>query len=1604
MKLLAKAAEERYQTAAGLERDLRQCLARWEDRASIEGFALAQEDTPDRLLIPEKLYGRTNEVETLLSSFDRVVKDGIPELVLISGYSGIGKSSVVNELHRVLVPSRGLFASGKFDQQQSEIPYATIAQAFQGLIRPLLGRSEPELSKWRAEFLRALGAEGSLILNLVPELGFIIGEQPPLRDLPPMDAKARFQSVVRRFIGVFARQEHPLTLFLDDLQWLDAATVDAIENLLTHPDVHYLLLIGAFRSNEVGPNHPLAHRLEAIREAGAPIQELTLAPLARDDLTLFVADALRSPSEEVLPLAQLLYEKTAGNPLFAIQFLSNLAEEDLLAFNHTEGRWRWDLGHIRAKDYTDNVVDLMVEKLNRLPVKTQAALQQLACIGNSAEFGTVSICQETTVDEVHADLWEALRLELVVRLEDTYKFAHDRIQEATYSLIPEDSRAAAHLRIGRLLAEYMSRDKRDDAIFEIVSQLNRGAALTVSRDEREKIAGLNLIAGKRAKASTAYASSLTYLRSGAALLAEDCWERRHDLIFQLELHRAECELLTGALAEAEERMAALSVRSADMIEQSAVECLRVDLYVTLDRADRAVAVCLDYLRKLGFDWSPHPTKEDAHREYDRLWSQLGSRPIEELVDLPLMRDPASLATLDVLTKIVAPALFTDANLVSLVICRAVTLSLEHGNGDGSCVAYVLLGMISGVRFGNYADGYRFGRLGYDLVEHRGLKRFQAATYLPFADRVMPRTQPLRTCRDLLHRTFEVANTIGHLTWAAFSGDSLTGNFLAAGDPLIDVQDHAENSLDFARKARFGLVSDRLSTQLALIRTLRGLTPKFGSLDYEHFDEDRFERHFAGNKALAVAECRYWVRKLQARFFAGEYDAAIDAATNAQRLLWTSDAVLEAAEYRFYGALSLTAYYDTAPTDQRQRLFGLIMEHHRQLEVWAVNCPENFQDRATLVSAEIARIERRELDAERSYEQAIRSAQEGGFVHNEAIANELAARFYAMRGLAKIERVYLRDARQCYLRWGAEGKVRQLDRLHPHIPTGEPSLGSSSTIVTLVEHLDLATVIKVSQAVSGEIVLEKLLETLMRTAIAQAGAERGMLILPRGNEQRLAAQATTEGEAVLVHIRNEPLAPAALPASIIHFVVRTRELVLLDDALGQSPFGADEYLRQRQARSVLCLPMVNQSKLIGVLYLENNLAPRVFTPARLSVLKLLASQAAIAIENARLYRDVAEREAKIRRLIDGNIVGTFIWKVTGESLEDSDAVIVEANDAFLRMIGYDREDVAAGLLSKIFLSAPEGRDRDAHAAAEVNATGTVLPFEKEYVRKDGTRVPVLTGLVAFDERRLEGFAFVVDLTERKRAESEARESERRYREVQAALAHAGRVATMGQISASIAHEVSQPVSGAITNAHTALGWLSAPTPDIKEAMLALNRIVRDGNRARDVIERTRALARKAPTRKDFVELNGAIREVIELTRSEAIKHRVSVQLNLSAGLPAVLGDEIQLQQVIMNLIVNAIESMSGIRDGPRELLVATGHEALDQVLVAVQDSGPGLTEPAIGHLFDPFHTTKPGGLGLGLSICRSIIEAHGGRLWASAAVPRGAVFQFSISAAATIGTH
>jgi len=1347
MKLLSKTAEERYQTAAGVESDLRRCLSQWESQGRMDDFTPGAHDTPDRLMIPEKLYGRDREVDTLLTAFERVVGGGRPELVLVSGYSGIGKSAVVNELHKPLVPPRGLFASGKFDQYKRDIPYATLAQAFQSLIRRLLSQDEEDLRKWRDALREGLDPNGLLIVDLVPELRHIIGDQPPVPELPPQEAQRRFQLVLRRFIGVFARPEHPLALFLDDMQWLDAATLDLLEDLLTCNDLQNLLLIGAYRDNEVHASHPLVRKLEAIRQAGAAVQDIVLTPLGRDDLGQLLVDSLRCQLERAAPLAELIHEKTTGNPFFAIQFTSALADDRLLTFDYSERRWVWDLLCIHAKGFTDNVVELMVGKLKRLPPETQKVLQQFACMGNSAEFEMLRMAYQGSVEDMHHHLWEAVRSGLIFRADNSYGFLHDRMQEAAYSLIPKELRAEAHLRIGMLLAEHTPAEKLEEVIFEIVNQLNRGSHLITAFEDRERVADLNLIAGRRAKLSTAYDSALKYFRAGSALLTEETWRRNYRLIFSIEYLMAECELLTADKGAAESRLSSLAQRATNRHDFSVATRLRLTLYTTLDRSDLAVDVFLDWLRRDGTVWSNHPTREDVMREYERIWTLLGRTAIEELIDLPLITDPEVLDTLDVFTEIMTPSQLFDEHLNSLVICRLVTLSLEHGNCDASCFAYVWLAMFAGPRFNNYKDGFRFGQLGYDLVEKRGLTRYQARIWMNMGSTVLPWAKHVAGGRELVRRAFDAAYRIGDLTFASYSWDQLVTVCLAAGDPLAEVQKECENGLAFAKRMSFGLVIELCGAQLGLILTLRGLTATFGCLDHEGYGEPGTERRLAESPNLVFAEFYYWTRKLQAHFFAGDLASAVDASLHAEPLLWTSAAMFESAEYRFYGALTHAAAWNRATPEERPRHFDSVRDHHRQLEVWAEVNPETFQDRAALVGAEIARIEGRVLDAQKLYDEAIRAAHKYGFVHNEAIANELAGSFYAERGFEKIATTYLRDARTYYLRWGADAKVRQLEQLYSQIKPEKAISDTTATIHTPVGQLELATVIKVSEAVSSEIVLERLIDTIMRTALEHAGAERGLLILAQGDDYRIEAEAQTSSDQVIVTLQQASVSAADVPNSVLHYVLRTKEVVLLHDASAQNQFAADEYIRGHHARSVLCLPLLKRNRLLGVLYLENSLTSYAFTPARMAVLKLLASEAAISMENTRLYSDLEDREAKIRRLVDANILGIVTWNVDG--------AILASNEAFLRMVQYGHEDVAEGRVRWRDMTPADWRERAERALAEVIQTGTVQPFESEFFRKDGTRVPVLIGATLFQEGGNDGVAFALDLSKQKQAEAEIR---------------------------------------------------------------------------------------------------------------------------------------------------------------------------------------------------------------------------------------------------------
>jgi len=1348
MRLLAKTQEDRYQTAAGVGADLRRCLTEYQSAIKIEPFALASHDIPDVLRISEQLYGREQSIEALLSAFERVATKGGSELMLVSGYSGVGKSSVVYELQKTLSLSRGIFAVGKCDQLTSDIPYATLARALQTLVGMVLRSNNAELARWRDSIRQAVEPNGQLIASLIPELELVIGKQPPVPDLPPHDSRNRFQMVFRAFLHVFARSQHPLVLFLDDLQWIDTATLALVEDLVGRRETRHLLLIGAYRDNEVSPSHPLALALDALRGTGTQVNKIVLSALELNDVCRLIASAVHSHEEHVRPLARLVVEKTGGNPFFTIQFLAELAAESLLSFDAGIAAWNWNVARIGAKGYTDNVAQLMVAKLQRLPAVAQEALKELACLGNIVDVATLAVVRESPEEEIHAAFADAAQLGLVIRLEGAYRFAHDRVQEAAYALIPQAVRPEMHLRIGRQLRAVTELEPTDERVFAAVNQLNHAVALIADADEKMTVLRLNVLAGLKAKAGIAYSAARDYLTQAAALVVADAWTRHYEETLELYLALTECEYLVGNVDSADQLFELMLRHAHSDLDRARIYSLRIKVYQAGSRYDESVVLVLEALQLFGvtFPESDDEIQATAEAEFHAITTNLRGRRIGDLLDAPAVDVPEVRAIIGLLVD-AAPAAYNGRpKLFPLVTMKAVNFSLRYGHTDQSSYAYAVHALTLVSVYGDLAQAFEFSEMALRLNDKFDNARLRGTLLQLHGDHVNFWRRPFATGVPILDQGFRACLEVGDLVYAGHLAFLSVWQAIERGDALADVRTVAARKAEFARESHIDAVYQTIELEQQFVASLQGRTS-----DPLTFDADGFDEHASiatiEKSAFGCGIVFLQIMKQVLAFLHGQHTEALEAARLAVPMLGAARATPIEATHHFYYALTLTALYPGALVSEQTQFARLLEGTLAKLKLWADNCPQNYHNRYALALAEIARIEGKPAEAMDLYEEAIRSARDNGFIQQEALAFELAARFYATRGFTTFARAYMRNARDAYLRWGAQGKVRLLDEaerqlldeaMAPHVPTA---------IAETVEHLDLATVIKVSEAVSGEIVLEKLIDTLMRSAIEHAGAERGLLILPRGDEHRIEAEVMTHGNSVEVALRQAGVTAADLPESLLRFVLRTHERVLLHDASGQGPFTGDDYIREHRARSVLCLPLLKQTRLAGVLYLENNLTPHVFTPTRMAVLKLLASEAATSLENTRLYSDLQEREARVRRLVDSNIVGVLIWELDGQ--------IREANDAFLNMLQYGRSDLVSGGVRWTDLTPAEWRERDERATADLRSTGTVLPYEKEFFRKDGSRVPVLIGGALFDARGNEGVAFALDLSERKQDEAEIR---------------------------------------------------------------------------------------------------------------------------------------------------------------------------------------------------------------------------------------------------------
>ena len=1598
MRLLAKVPRDRYQTARGLSADIEQCLAQSQSGAQIHAFPLAQADVPDTVQIPRKLYGRDTELQVLLQAFERVLVAGQPEVVTLTGCSGSGKSSLVHEAREPIQRQAGYFIAGKFDQYQGEIPYATLTQAFRDLIKELLAAGEAQLAQWRQDIQAAIGADGQILIEVLPEIQLIIGPQPEVPALPPTEQRHRFRALFQRFIMAFCRRKHPLTLFLDDAQWIDSASLELIGSITTHPDTRHLLLLLAYRENELSLQHPLLNKVAAIGGMGLRVTKLLLEPLSLLDFTQLVADTLQADSSRCEPLVQLIFRRTQGNPFFFIQFLRSLYQEGLLRWQPQGHSWTWRLHEIEAKDFADNAVDLMIGNLQRLAPETQRILQFAACLGNRFEWHTLALASGHSQLELQTHLAKAAQEGLIARSADGGKFLHNRIQQAAYALIPKTERSAIHLRIGRGLAAYALPEWIDNKLFEIVNQLNRGTDLVQTPEERLHIVLLNVRAGRRAKQSAAYNAALNYFATAEGLLDETRWQYHHQEAFELRLLRAQCEYSTADLESAEQHLTALAPHARNLIQQAAITCSRLELYTTTNRIDRAAQVTLDYLRGIGIQWCLQPSDEEVEAEYARLWQRLAGRSLDDLIDLPRVGDPQWEATLRVMGTALPPAVFTNHNLWCLMVIRFVDMSIEHGNSEASPFGYVSFARILGSRFGDYHRACRLGELACALTERQGLNHFSARVYVSHAACVSAWSKHIREVRALVRRALDAAARLGDLTFMGHSHCNIVSSLLANGDPLSEAQTEAEGALAFAQKARVALSIHILTAQQQLIRMLRGLTSTFGSFNDNDFDEGRFEQHLQEDPRLATAACAYWIRKLQSGVLAGDHARGVQAASKVQSLLWTSRALLETADYEFFAALALAQHLECTPPAERDTHLQTMLTHHQRLAAWALQCPENFQDRVELIGAEIARLEGRDAQAIQCYEQSARCAREHGFVQNEALASELAARYFLSRGSATAAQGPLEAAYAAYARWGASGKVKQLEehfpqlRSRPTTPEKSWSLLSAPALHGGMQ-LDFVAAAKASQAISGKIVLEELIDTLMRIVLESAGARTGCLLLKRGNTLTPAAQADALQENIRVRLRSHAQPPeSVLPESIINYVHRSRSTVLLGDATERNPFTHDPYFARQCPRSVLCLPILRQAELIGLLYLENELFPYAFTPERVSVLELLSAQIAISIGSAQLYDDLRrenlerrraeqslrEQEARIRRLVESNIIGIFFWTFDGK--------ITAANDALLQMIGYSREELLSGSLSWVALTAAEYHDLDTQKLQDVRNRGVCAPFEKEYLHKDGHRIPVLLGATAFEDATDAGVAFVLDLSERKQAEAD-----RHARQAAEAASRA-----KSDFLARMSHELRTPL-----NAILGYAQILQKDPELGERQRQRATIIQhSGEHLLQLIDDILDLAKIEAGRLELSKTGFALAPFLQLLADiVSIKARqkgLGFVCDAAPDLPAYIwADERRLLQVLLNLMSNAVKFTEY-----GEVRIKVSRHGPGRLHFAVHDTGIGIPADRLEMIFQPFAQLQSGqhreaGSGLGLNISRQLLQLMGSEIHACSAVGQGSSFWFDL---------
>ena len=1339
MKLLAKNAEERYQSAWGLKLDLELCLQELENTGKITGFAIAEHDETGLFLIPQKLYGRETEVTSLMATFERV-SGGASEMTLVSGYSGIGKSALVNEIYKPIVQESGYFIKGKFDQFKRDIPYAFIIQAFQELIHQLLAESDEKLNKWKQKLLARLGENGQVIIDVIPELELVIGSQPAIPKLGATETQIRFNRLFQEFVWVFAQAEHPLVIFLDDLHWADSASLKLIEILITARNNGYLLLIGAYRDNEVNSTHLLMQTLDSIEASGRIINNIVLLPLKLNSIYQLIVETLHETTF-IEPLAELVLNKSQGNPFFLTQLLKSLHQEDLISFDLISNRWQWDIQQINTVGVTDNVVDLMTTKIQKFPQETQNILVLAACIGNRFDLKTLALINEKSLITTAGEIWTALQAGLIIPLNNAYKiplfideetaassnfdnaiyyqFLHDRVQQAAYALIAEIDKKAAHLKIGRLLLQSQSLEEQKENIFELVNQLNYGFDLITDQAERDKLAQLNLVAGCKAKNAIAYEPALRYLNTGVSLLSSDTWQSQYELTLDLYDATIDLECLSTNYQYCQYLIDIALENNRSLLDRARIYKRQIQLYIAQGDLPASIDKALEMLAQLEVFIPTNTEAINSYCEHLKQKLEFNNSEIAALSNLPVMDNPYKQAAMEILNTMPGPIYIARAQLFMPMMLTMTELSVEYGNSVPSTFGYCVYGLLLCSVWKNIDAGYQFGRLALNLLDKFNEKALYCNVMKVYSTHIHPCKHHINSAIELLQLSIESSISTGNVEFLGYGSGECAMYLLFSGENLNTIEQKISSYVEMVEsfKQDLGIYYIRIARQIVLNLIGNATDPLV--LTGESFNE--LEMLPIISKAnWQMLLCCFYLFKLMLAYLFKDYKSATSYANLTQLNISGVLGMMMDYEYNFYHSLTLLKQCDFLADSQKQHNLNLVKSNQEILELKAIHAPMNFQHKYELVEAEKARVLHQTSVAIEYYELSIVHARNNGYLQEQALASELAAEFYFVVGKENIAKIYMTDAYLHYESWGAIAKTKDLFKRYPQLIIKQadsiknyqrllPSVSTSTSSDTSLL-LDLATVVKASQAISGEIVLENLLKKLIAIVIESAGAQTGCLIAEKAGDFIVEVLGIAGQESVVLPLGNHKQELINLPLSIMNFVFRTKENVVLDNASQTGAFINDPYITKNQPKSVLCMAIVYQGKINKILYLENNLTNAAFTLERLEILRLLSAQIAVSLENAALYDNLATANQQLENYAE-TLEGTVAQRT--QELQDKNNTLEEVTTQ-LKFINQELEVFSSAVSHD--LRAPVRRIESFSQMLEQNLGEQSPPASKDYLRR------------------------------------------------------------------------------------------------------------------------------------------------------------------------------------------------------------------------------------------------------------------------------------------------